>query len=772
MQDLSGRKLGQYELRERLGRGGMAEVYKAYQPGMDRFVAVKVMLGHLATDESFVERFRREAQAVGRLRHPHLVQIFDFGIEGDVYYMAMEFIQGGTLKEAIRQQGKLRPEYALRITSQLADALAYAHDNEMIHRDLKPANVMFTDAQHQNAVLTDFGIARILNQSGLTGTGMAVGTPDYMSPEMARGENIDHRADLYALGIILYEMLTGEVPYSADTPMAVIFKHMQAPLPTRNDYGDNIPEPVERVILKSMAKEPGARYQTAGEMKQALNNALRELAQDAAAAAPTAINSPTKLETPQETVTSTPQQSASGGLPWLWIGVAAIAIVLVIAALLLTNNNAPLDPEPTAEIAAVTAEATQEIAAPTDAPEALPTAEPAAEDGSLRFGGVLPPHPENLNLLESISEISDEVDQALVVRDLERAQALVDQALEENPDDIGALYASVHVNLELYDLEIAEANALRILELMPEDALGFIALFDVYINSGRWDEAIEMIGNAAELAPENPQVLWRQARVAEWDEEEGILSRAEAAGASGYRYIRYAGSYFSNSLQLERALPYLDTALQASGGEDYEVRAYLMGSLVLLDRAEDALPLAQEIAPGQTDPITLGEMTFVAWKAGDTALAREWADRARALSSEAYEASWVLAWIIAEEDGDIDAALEMLEVIEPEVDNEFYPRYMTPLFGYALPLDRARLLVQAGRFEEALEVYNLALENDPYEAQWYAERGMVREEVGDIEAAREDYRQAANIALETGDDQLAEAMLQRITELGPAADSD
>ncbi|MCA9913040.1 MAG: serine/threonine protein kinase, partial [Anaerolineae bacterium] len=139
MQDLSGRKFGQYELRERLGRGGMAEVYKAYQPGMDRFVAIKVMLGHLATDESFIERFRREAQAVGRLRHPHLVQIFDFGIEGDVYYMAMEFIQGGTLKDAIRQAGKLRPEYALRITSQLADALAYAHQNDMIHRDLKPA---------------------------------------------------------------------------------------------------------------------------------------------------------------------------------------------------------------------------------------------------------------------------------------------------------------------------------------------------------------------------------------------------------------------------------------------------------------------------------------------------------------------------------------------------------------------------------------------------------------------------------------------------------
>lgn len=770
MQNLSGQKLGQYELRERLGRGGMAEVYKAYQPGMDRFVAIKVMLGHLATDESFVERFRREAQAVGRLRHPHLVQIFDFGIEGDVYFMAMEFIQGGTLKETIQQDGKLHPEYALRITSQLADALAYAHENDMVHRDLKPANVMFTDVQRQNAVLTDFGIARILNQSGLTGTGMAVGTPDYMSPEMARGENIDHRADLYALGIILYEMLTGEAPYSADTPMAVIFKHMQAPLPTRNDYGDNIPEPIERVILKAMAKDPGARYQSAVEMKQAVDNALRELAQGVATAAPTALNSPTKLESAHDAITTTSEPtSASGGLPWLWIGVAAIAVILVIAALLLTNNT-PVDPEPTAEIAVATDEATEETASPTDAPEA--TAEPAAEDDSLRFGGVLPPHPDNLNLLEGFSEISDEVDQSLVVRDLETAREMVGQALEEDPDDIGALYASAHVNLELYNIEEAEAAAQRIIELAPDDPMGYLALFDVYTGSGRWDEAVEIIATAAELDPENPHVLWRQARVAEWDEENEILSRAEESGASGYRFIRYAGFYFADALQLERALPYLDTALQASGGGDYEVRAYLMGTLVLLGRAEDALPLAQENAPGQTDATTLGEMAFIAWKAGDTAQAREWAERARALSSEAYEASWVLAWIIAEEDGDIDTALEMLELIEPTVDNEFYPRYMNPLFGYALPLDRARLLVQAGRFEEALEVYNRVLENEPYEAQWYVERGDVLVELGDTEAARADYRVAADIALETGDDELAEAMLQRITELGPAAGED
>jgi len=509
MQNLSGRKLGQYELRERLGRGGMAEVYKAYQPGMDRFVAVKVMLGHLATDESFVERFRREAQAVGKLRHPHLVQIFDFGIEGDVYYMAMEFIEGGTLKDAILQKGKLHPEHALRITSQLADALAYAHDNEMIHRDLKPANVMFTDVQHQNAVLTDFGIARILNQSGLTGTGMAVGTPDYMSPEVGRGENIDHRADIYALGVILYEMLTGEAPYSADTPMAVILKHMQAPLPTRNEYGDAIPEPIERVILKAMSKLPGNRYQSAGEMKQAVDNALRELA--AGIPAPTEVSSSTTAEdTPpaEETVVREP----SGRTPWLGIVAAVVIVLLIIAGVFaLTNNNAAVEEEPTAEVAAATDEATTDVIEATEesvAPTPIPdtTEEPeSTPEVELQFGGELPPQPDNLSLLEGISDISDQVDQYLMLRDFDLAIELVDAALEENPDNLGALYAAAHVYAELYEAEEAEEYAQGIVERAPESSLGYIALYDVYATFSRWEEATEAIASAYEIEPLNPQ---------------------------------------------------------------------------------------------------------------------------------------------------------------------------------------------------------------------------------------------------------------------------
>ena len=274
MQNLSGRKLGNYELRERLGRGGMAEVYKAYQPSMDRFVAVKVMLGHLADDDNFIERFKREAQAVGRLRHPHIIHIFDFGIQDDIYYMAMEYVTGGNLKEHIVANQKLPLVDSLKIAHDLADALTYAHKSGMIHRDLKPANVMFIDKATSEVVLTDFGIARILGATGITGSGMSVGTPSYMSPEAGRGEDIDERADIYALGIILYEMLVGTVPYDADTPLAVIMKHIAAPLPTRNDYGDNIPEGVERIVLKCLAKDREDRYASATELRDALADAL------------------------------------------------------------------------------------------------------------------------------------------------------------------------------------------------------------------------------------------------------------------------------------------------------------------------------------------------------------------------------------------------------------------------------------------------------------------------------------------------------------------
>ncbi len=271
MESLIGTTLGQYRLMEELGRGGMATVYKAHQPSLDRYVAIKVLHPFVAAEEEFLGRFHREARNVAALRHPHIVQIHDFGSKNDLYYMVMEFIDGQTLKarlEELDDSGWLMTlEEACRIAEQVADALDYAHRRGMIHRDVKPANIMLT--LEEEAILTDFGLARMVEGVRFTRTGV-VGTPDYMSPEQGQALEIDGRTDIYSLGVVLYEMLTGRTPYAADTPLAVVMKHIQEPLPQPRLINPAIPEEIEQVILKATAKDPGDRYEGARDMAHAL----------------------------------------------------------------------------------------------------------------------------------------------------------------------------------------------------------------------------------------------------------------------------------------------------------------------------------------------------------------------------------------------------------------------------------------------------------------------------------------------------------------------
>ncbi|RMF04819.1 MAG: serine/threonine protein kinase, partial [Chloroflexi bacterium] len=260
----------------RLGRGGMAEVYKAYQPGLDRYVGIKVLHAHLVDDQDFIGRFEREALAIGKLRHPNIVQAVDFDRDGETYFMAMEFIDGPTLKDELKARRVSNQPFTLdevaRIFSALCNAIDYAHSRGMVHRDIKPANVMISD--EGQVVLTDFGIARIMGATQYTQTGALSGTPAYMSPEQGQGERGDERSDIYSLGVMLYEMVTGIVPFDADTPFAVIMKHISEPLPLPSKINPNVPEAVERVILKAMSKDPDDRYQTAGEMAAALREAV------------------------------------------------------------------------------------------------------------------------------------------------------------------------------------------------------------------------------------------------------------------------------------------------------------------------------------------------------------------------------------------------------------------------------------------------------------------------------------------------------------------
>jgi serine/threonine protein kinase len=275
MSKLPGQVLGRYHLIEKLGRGVMAEVYKAQAPGLDRCVAVKVLHSFLA-EQDFIGRFEREATAMAKLQHPNIVPVFDFGCEGGLYYMVMEFIDGPTLKAELGKRSRMGqpfdPKEAIRILVAIGSAVDYIHGQGIVHRDLKPANIMFTS--EGEPMLTDFGIAKIVGAKRYTMTGAISGTPAYMSPEQGQGERGDERSDIYSLGVILYEMVTGRVPFQAKTPYTIIMKHIQDPPPLPRAVNPQLSESVERVILKALSKAPDDRYQTAGEMTRALQMAI------------------------------------------------------------------------------------------------------------------------------------------------------------------------------------------------------------------------------------------------------------------------------------------------------------------------------------------------------------------------------------------------------------------------------------------------------------------------------------------------------------------
>jgi serine/threonine protein kinase len=273
-----GKILGKYRLTEKLGRGMMAEVYKAHDPRSNRYVAVKVLHSFLAEKEDFVGRFEREATAVAKLQHPNIVPVIDFDHKGDVFYMVMELVEGPTLKAELGERSHMGqpfdPREAARILTAIGNAVDYIHRRGVVHRDLKPANIMFTSKGEP--MLTDFGIAKIVGAKRFTMTGAISGTPTYMSPEQGQGGRGDERSDIYSLGVILYEMVTGRVPFDANTPFVLIMKHIQDPPPLPREVNPDIPEAVEPVILKALSKNPADRYQTAGEMVRALQMAIEE----------------------------------------------------------------------------------------------------------------------------------------------------------------------------------------------------------------------------------------------------------------------------------------------------------------------------------------------------------------------------------------------------------------------------------------------------------------------------------------------------------------
>ena len=343
--NLEGRLLGnRYEILENVGNGGMATVYRAKDHVLNRDVAVKVLRDEFTTDDEFVKRFNVEAQSAASLTHPNIVSVYDVGSEGDIHYIVMELIKGKTLKEIITEDGAISWKWSVNVAIQIASALETAHKNRIIHRDIKPHNIIITE--DGIAKVTDFGIAKAVSNSTITAFGTTIGSVHYFSPEHARGGYTDAKSDLYSLGVVLYEMVTGQVPFSADTPVSVALKHMQE-MPTEPmDLNPNIPSAVNDIIMKAMQKDVNLRYQNATEMLQDLSYALKNPTGDFVVTESQEDYPTQRISTMYHQVDDTPhtrgKQKKEGKLKSFIKGHKALsivlgAIILFIATILITN---------------------------------------------------------------------------------------------------------------------------------------------------------------------------------------------------------------------------------------------------------------------------------------------------------------------------------------------------------------------------------------------------------------------------------------------------
>lgn len=365
---LVGRQLGQYEVIERIGAGGMATVFKGYRADIDRTVAIKVLkINPAIVDENLTARFQLEARTIARLQHPHILPLYDYGVEDDILYLVMAYLEGGSLGDRLRNDQVPTLEEVSRILNEIAGALDYAHRQGIIHRDIKPDNILFDGEGH--ALLADFGIAKIAeNDDRLTVTGGIVGTPAYLAPEQGRGEGVKPSSDIYSLGVVIYEVLTGEQPFKANTPVQVIMKHINDPLPDFNDIPTNLPNSLEPVLRRVLAKSADQRYQTVTDFAEDFARAIAgdPLAADTRTVVPKASSTrksdqeaTVRMQTtqpgdeptaPQQTMASQ-SPATTNRMPLVIGGLVVLLILVGIGVYLTVGSETP--PTPTDEPAVV-----------------------------------------------------------------------------------------------------------------------------------------------------------------------------------------------------------------------------------------------------------------------------------------------------------------------------------------------------------------------------------------------------------------------------------
>lgn len=370
MQLKSGDKIGRYEVREEMGQGGMSVVYKSFDTVLERFVAIKVIQPNQQQSEKFLRRFQREAKTLAQLSHPSIVKILDNGLYEGVPYLVMEFVTGGGLNS---RMGKAYPyAEAAAILAPVARALQHAHERKVIHRDVKPANILINESGQP--MLSDFGIVKLLDMDetqGLTSTGAMIGTPAYMSPEQASGKPVDGRSDIYSLGLIFYELVTGRKPFTANTPVELTLKHIQEPVPRPKNTVRDLPQEADQVILKSLAKSPDERYQNMAAFAAALEKLAESYTKSVRIGA--------AIEQKPETALPKPK----GKFHMLAVGAVVGIVALALAVFFLTQQPpaAPLEPTANAETVVSPAEIQAETPTqplPTETPiPPTPTPEPS-----------------------------------------------------------------------------------------------------------------------------------------------------------------------------------------------------------------------------------------------------------------------------------------------------------------------------------------------------------------------------------------------------------
>lgn len=486
-----GENVGPYRIIEQLGQGGMATVFKAYHPALDRYVAIKVLHPAFKEDPNFLARFQREARIVAKLEHPHIVPVYDFSEHKGMAYLVMRYVEGETLKAHLKGE-PLPPQRILEILKPVAEALAYAHGQGVLHRDIKPSNVMLTP--EGGIFLTDLGLARMAQSGEPTlSQDMIIGTPQYMSPEQAKGEKVDERTDIYSLGVVLFEMLTGRVPFSADTPYAIVHDHIYTPLPLPTTIKPDISPALERVLLKALAKEKDDRYQKVADLAIAFEDAVVEAASgitpvpEGEKAAEPAIVPPTIVEVQPAVPEARPSRRR-----WLLIGGAVAALLCVCCAglfLMSQAQKAKGTPTPMArpEITVIPS-------------PAVPTAMPPPGGG-------------------------DPVSQAL-------------RQVQANPNDPQA-----HLVLgNAYALQGDKVKALeeyeRAIGLDPQYTEAYIKAGDILAAQGDFTRAAEMYQRAAELEPDSVEVNLKAGQALWWD-----------------RQMKSAVEYFKQAAELDPNLP-------------------------------------------------------------------------------------------------------------------------------------------------------------------------------------------------------------------------